>query len=72
MEESSETGAISAEIESQNGENDCECFDGGAGRAGAEVRGDEEGRGGRGRKEECIPGVKYGAGTKCCQGGALA
>lgn len=26
MEESSETGAISAEIESQNGENDCECF----------------------------------------------
>ena len=26
MEESSETGAISTEIESQNGENDCECF----------------------------------------------
>lgn len=26
MEESSETGAISAEIESQNGENDWECF----------------------------------------------
>lgn len=26
IEESSETAAISAEIESQNGENDCECF----------------------------------------------